>query len=650
MKRKPNYLKHLLQWGVLAAIAGTVLWAKLSDKPVDVEAYCPFGGLQAFGTYVVNNSLACSMSMLQIMMGLVLAVGVILFSKLFCGYLCPLGTVGEWMGRAGKKLHLQVDVPSGSVVDKLLRVVKYVLLFTILYFTLSSSELFCKKLDPFYAVATGFKGEIVLWMSLTSLTLLLLGGFVVKMFWCKYICPLGAVSNIFKFTLLFVIAALGGWALGALGVANAWVWTIGGACLAAYIVEIAKMRSCTFPLMYIRRDLNTCNNCGLCEKKCPYQLPIHDYVKVKHVDCTLCGNCIGACAKDALQVNGRRSLRWVPGLLAVVLFFLAIWLGSTMELPTIDEKWGDYEKVENLQTFEMEGLQTIKCFGSSKAFSAKMQAVQGVYGVKTFVRRHGVEVLYDPAATDTLKIQAAIFAPTLRKYAMPGEQVPVLDVVKLGVEGLHDRMDMIYFGMVLQKIEGVYGFTSEFACPVDVTVYVDPAAGITEKMFGEAIDAKELIIPAKEGEKVIPMHTVLKTYAVAGQVSREEFAQVMFRDVEKLAGRFVANLEKWGDDEQFPKAVYEMVFPGIEKMPIRNAFPYFKSFLSCTDGIVSVDFVLRDMKPVMRIHYVKSIWDDAKLWKEVFQTEKWTLRMADGTFKEADPRLKFTNPGKTVGE
>ncbi|MCQ4762404.1 hypothetical protein NE555_17490, partial [Alistipes onderdonkii] len=38
----------------------------------------------------------------------------------------------------------------------------------------------------------------------------------------------------------------------------------------------------------------------------------------------------------------------------------------------------------------------------------------------------------------------------------------------------------------------------------------------------------------------------------------------------------------------------------------------------------------------MRIHYVKSMWDDAKLWKEVFQTEKWTLRMADGTFKEAD--------------
>lgn len=144
---------------------------------------------------------------------------------------------------------------------------------------------------------------------------------------------------------------------------------------------------------------------------------------------------------------------------------------------------------------------------------------------------------------------------------------------------------MIYFGMVLQKIEGVYGFTSEFACPVDVTVYADPAAGITEKMFEEAIDAEELVIPAKEGEKVIPMHTVLKSHAVAGQVSREEFAQIMFRDVEKQAGRFIANIEKWGDDEQFPKAVYEMAFPGIEKMPIRNAFPYFKSFLSCSEAL-----------------------------------------------------------------
>lgn len=648
MKRKPNYPKHILQWGVLAAIVVTVLWAALGDKPVDVEKYCPFGGLQAFGTYLVNHSLACSMSMLQIMMGLVLAAGVILFSKLFCGYLCPLGTVGEAMGRVGRKLRIQRDIRSGSVADRLLRVVKYVLLFTILCFTLSSSELFCKKLDPYYAVATGFQGEIVLWMSLTSIVLLLLGGFVVRMFWCKYICPLGAASNIFKFTWLLLAAAVAAWALGFAGIEGSWVWVVGATCAASYLVEIVKLRSCTFPLMYVVRDDALCNNCGLCEKKCPYRIPIHDYAKVKHVDCTLCGQCVSSCATDALKINGRQQWRWVPGLLAVVLFFAALWLGTTLELPTIDEKWGDYQQVENLQTYEMEGLMSVKCFGSSKAFSAKMQTVPGVHGVRTFVRRHGVEVLYDPAKTDTLKIQEAIFTPTLRKYATPGEEIPALSVVKLGVEGLHDRMDMVYFGMALQRIKGVYGFSAEFACPVDVTVYADPAAGITEEQFAAAIDARELAIPSKEGGKVIPMHTVLKSYALAGEVSRTEFAQAMFRDIEKLNGRFLANIEQWGDDEKYPKAVYEMELPSIEKPLVRRSFPYFKSFLSCSDGIVSLEFVLRDTTPVMRIRYVKSMWDDARIWREIFQAETWTLRMADGTFKESEPRLKFSAEGRTV--
>ncbi|MDE5622251.1 MAG: 4Fe-4S binding protein, partial [Alistipes sp.] len=578
----------------------------------------------------------------------VLAAGVILFSKLFCGYLCPVGTVGEWMSRIGRKLRIQCDVPAGGIFDRLLRAVKYVLLFTILYNTLSTSELFCKKLDPYYAVATGFKGEIVLWMSVTSLVLLLAGGFFVRMFWCRYICPLGAASNIFKFTPLFLLAAVAAWVLGHFGVEGSWVWVLAATCAASYLVEACKLRSCAFPLLTLRRDEHDCNHCGACEKKCPYNIPIQNYAKVKHVDCTLCGQCISSCSKEALTVGGSRSLRWVPGLLAVALFGLALWLGGRLELPTIDEKWGDYEQVEDLRIYEMEGLQTIKCFGSSKAFSAKMQGVPGVYGVRTYVKRHAVQISYSPSQTDTVRIQQAIFTPTQRKYKSPGEETPMLDVLKLGVEGLHDRMDMIYFGMALQRIEGIFGFTSEFDCPVAVTLYVDPAAGLTREQLAEAIDAPELVIPVKDGEKVIPMHSELRSFATAGQVSREEFAQTMFGEIEKLSGRFIANLEKWGDEEQFPQAVYEMPFPGIEKLPIKQSFPYFKSFLSCTDGILSVEFVLRDFVPVMRLHYVREMWSDERLWSEVFQAEKWTLRMADGTFKEADARIRFTDEGKTV--
>ena len=656
MKKSPNYAKHILQWGVLAAIAGTIAWAKIAETPVDVEKFCPFGGLQSLGSYWVNHSLACSMSMLQIMMGIVLVAGVVLFAKLFCGYLCPLGTLDEAMGRLGRKLHLQFDIRQGSVADKVLRAAKYVLLFVILYNTLSTSELFCKKIDPYYAMATGFKGEIVLWMSLTAIGLLFLGGIVVRMFWCRYICPLGALSNAFKSTasIPYVLGIVVVLVLLGTRTADGWTWMLALLCAVAYLAEIGLVRGWSkgepkkYTLMHITRDVATCNGCKLCEKKCPYNIPIHESAKVTHIDCTLCGQCIASCSTQALQVNGRRSLRWVPALLTVVLFGIALWLGNTLELPTIDEKWGDYEQVEKMQTYEMEGLQSVKCFGSSKAFSAKMQTVPGVYGVKTFVKRHAVVVSYNPAQTDTLKIQEAIFTPTYRKYKTPDETMPVLDVVRLGVEGLHDRMDMVYFGIALQQVEGICGFTAEFDCPVKVTVYTDPAAGITREQLTEAIEAKELVIQTKNGERRYAMHYEVRSYAQDGQTTRAQFIETMFVDIQKLNGRFVANIEKWGDDAKYPKAVYEMPMASIEKIPVRQSFPYFKSYLSCTEGIISVDFVLRDLSPVMRVHYVKSMWTDERLWKEVFQAEKWTLRMADGTFKESEPRLKFLVEGRTA--
>ena len=39
--------------------------------------------------------------------------------------------------------------------------------------TLSTSELFCKNFDPYYAAATGFHGEITLWMAVALVILFL---------------------------------------------------------------------------------------------------------------------------------------------------------------------------------------------------------------------------------------------------------------------------------------------------------------------------------------------------------------------------------------------------------------------------------------------------------------------------------------------
>lgn len=638
-----NWLKHLLQWGVLAAIVLTIVIRHLSGKAVDPEAYCPFGGLEALGSYLNNHSLACSMSMLQIMMGVVLAVGVILFGKLFCGYLCPLGTLSETMGRMGKKLGAHCSIRSGSVVDSALRLVKYALLFVVLYFSITSSELFCKNLDPYYALATGFKGEITAWMASISIVLLFLGSVFISQFWCRYICPLGALSNIFKFLYIFVIAALACWIFGLLGMPGAWVYILAATCLVCYLIEIITHRSYTFPLLYIKRDDEACNRCGLCEKKCPQEIAVTDYEKLRHVDCTLCGNCVSNCNRNALSINGRKSLRWIPGLIVVVLFFGALWLGGKFELPTIDEKWGDWESVENLQTYDAEGLMSIKCFGSATAFKSKMENVPGVYGVAAYVKRHTVVITYDPAQIDTVGIQKAMFTPTMRKYHNPEDGVERVKVIRLGIEGMRDRMDGVYFGMILQQFPEIYGFDAEFACPVDVRVFVREDAQIDKRVLRDSIEVKNLIVK----DKSFPVNFSLERFADDGEtISADEFMSDMFRDIAALSDTFDKGNEAYLGDN-VAKATYRIAFPDVEKPFVRRYVPYFQSHMSDREGIMAVNLVLDGRTPSIDIVYVPALWDDAKIW-ELVSSPMWTIHYSDGTDKQEDAKFSFAQEGKTI--
>ena len=345
------------------------------------------------------------------------------------------------------------------------------------------------------------------------------------------------------------------------------------------------------------------------------------------------------------------SLRWLPGILAVALFGAALWFGSHWELPTIDEKWGEYEQVEGMQTYEIEGLTSVKCFGSSKAFSAKMQKVPGVYGVKTFVKRHAVVISYDPKAIDETSIDKAIFSPTTMKFATPKAGVDSLSVVRIGVEGLHDKMDMVYFGAILRNIDGICGFDAQYDCPVAVTLYVDPSAAIPEKMLRDSIEVKEAHMLAHGGKvRAIPVHYELKSYdPAAGRIGRREFLDLMFEQTRDLSAPFKHNTETYGDDAKYPKGVYEVECRGIEKPLIKRSFPYFRGFLSLKEGITRLDVALNDEEvPVLRIVYVKSMWDDAKIWNELLNAKVWPVKYKDGTLKDEEPKFTFKTEGHTL--
>ena len=60
-------------------------------------------------------------------------------------------------------------------------------------------------------------------------------------------------------------------------------------------------------LLKIGGDASKCNDCGACEKMCPMDVKISDYIlshkRVLTTECSLCQTCITVCARDALKLS-----------------------------------------------------------------------------------------------------------------------------------------------------------------------------------------------------------------------------------------------------------------------------------------------------------------------------------------------------------
>ena len=643
-----NWPKYLLQWGVLAALIVFITGLIPSEEAVDPEKYCPMGGLQALATYLANNSLPCSMSMIQIAMGIALVAAVVLFSKLFCAYICPVGTVQDLLSKARNAMHIKgIKIVNGSALDKVLRIVKYALVFWIFYMTVNASELFCKNLDPYYAIATGFKGEITLWMSIVSISLVLIGSFFIDMFWCRYLCPLGAISNTLKFWIWIGVLFGIYYVSGVLGANIPWAVLLGGFCIVGYLLEIFHSKP-KFQILHVTKDDNLCNNCGLCVKKCPYHIDVksvHDG-KLSHVDCTLCGECVASCSSRALNIGickPRRGKLWkiVPAVLTVVLIAFGMWAGGKFELPTIDMKWG-IEDESTLQTMSMEGLRSVKCYGSSMTFKAKLEKIPGVHGVKTYVKRHSADILYDPAKTDAEKIQEAVFVPSKFRVATPDhKEVPELKIVTIRTEGMYDKMDINYLGMQMRLTgKRIYGLETEFACPLIVRVYMDPAEDLDEDWFEEIVEKKELVMPVHGGgEKIIEVdYKFVELEDGVSYISTEEFIRKMFNP---FRVQWKSRIEKAEGKQQY---VYEIVDKNYEKPIILRNMPFLSNHLSTHEGVIGVYLDLnKDLQPAIQIRYAEPMTPET-LW-ELMTMETWTITYKADDVRHEPAKLSFKAQG-----
>ena len=655
-----NWPKYLLQWGVLAAIILFMTGLVSAEKAADPEAYCPMGGLQALATYLANNSLPCSMSSLQVMMGIALVAAVVLFSKLFCAYICPVGTVQDIIRKLRNALHIKsVKVRNGSAIDKFLRIVKYALVFWIFYMTVNASELFCKNLDPYYAVATGFKGEITLWMSIVTVSLTVVGSFVIDMFWCRYICPLGAISNSLKFWVWIGVLFGLYYVSDVLGAAIPWPVLLGAFCIIGYLLEIFHSKP-KLQLLHITKEDGACNNCGLCNKKCPYHIDVRSCHtgKLTHVDCTLCGECVAACSTGALNIGiskPRKSKLWriLPPVLTVALIAFGMWAGGKFELPTIDMKWGIEKVAEDgkvtqlvnpdaLQTVRIDGLRSVKCYGSSMSFKATLEKIQGVHGVRVFVKRHSADILYDPTKTTVEKIQEAIYKPSKFRVKTPDPAaVSQLKVVTIRTEGMYDKMDLNYLGMKLRQTDkAIYGLESEFACPLIVRVYMDPAEDLSEDWFEEIVEMEVLQMPQHGGgvKEIACGYDFVEMEDEVTYISTEEHIRNMFSP---FKAEFKSRVEEF---EGKPQYIYEFAHSNFEKPIYLRYMPYLSNHLSSHEGIIGIYLQLnKDLVPAIQIRYAAPM-DQDKLW-ELITMDTWTITYSKDDVRQEAAKLTVKNPG-----
>lgn len=684
---KSNWPRYVLEWGVLAAliivITGLAKIVVPSLAEADPERYCPMGGLEALVTFFKRGSLPCSMSTVQIVMGIALAAAVILFSKLFCGYVCPVGTVEDLLAKLRRKLGVKsFSIRNGSVADKALRIIKYVLVFVVFYITATNSELFCKNFDPYYAVATGFKGEITPWMASITVLIVVALGFFIDSFWCRYICPLGAVSNSLKFWVWVLVLFAVWYVADMIGLHLPWTVLLGAFCLMGYLLEIL-VRKPQFQLMHVYKDEETCCHCGLCTKRCPYGIDIDSCNNgiVRSVDCTLCGECTAACPNKALKIGVAHKAKggiWklAPAIITVILVITAIILGRRpeFEIPTINETWG-LEKlgpdstmvpvvdINTLETMEMTGLKSVKCFGSSTAFMNKLMRIPGVHGVKTFVVHHRAIITYDPKKTSPEEIQSEVFVPVRVKTDKRPDPSAVKEVkvVTIRTDKMFDRMDFTYLGLQFRDTDKqIYGLESEFACPLIVRVFLAPDETITEAELRELVERKELhTYNPTTGElvKTIPVDfEFVRMEPGEETITIAEFLNKMFdgfdsgvfngRYTNEDGEEYVEKRDKHYEGQ--PQFIYEIANQDYEKPVFKraNAFQYLSNHISkeSCEGIISLKMALnKDLVPSIQIRFTEPMTEE-KIW-EVINENPWKITYARDDVRDVPAKMTFDTPG-----
>jgi polyferredoxin len=265
--------------------------APLVSRPPGVEGFLPIGALTSLKYWLVSGRIH-PVHPAALVIFLTILLMSLLAKKSFCSWLCPVGTLSEVAHKLGRLL-LGRNFRVWPWLDVIVRGIKYLLLLLFVKFILLDmpADAVESFLDaPYWAVSDVKMLHFFTRMSVTtmvvlaSLTVLSL---LFKNFWCRYLCPYGAL----------------------LGLAS--------------VISPFK----------IRRDQAGCTGCQRCSAACPSGLAVHSCAAVSSPECTGCLTCVAHCPER--NVLAMQPVLWkrplpVWGYPAVVVFIFMAGIGAGM--------------------------------------------------------------------------------------------------------------------------------------------------------------------------------------------------------------------------------------------------------------------------------------------------------------------------------
>ena len=292
--KRMRIASKILRWVTLGSLLVFVLAATslhaLGYAAPSIHALCPYGGLES-----MLSIIAVGTFLKKILIGTFVLFGAtvllaIVMRRSFCGQVCAFGFLQELFGNLGRKLFKKRPVVPKKL-DRVLRYLKFVVLAVTVAMAWITGELWVTPYDPFNALGhlADFNALITSYLiGFIVLIVTLLGSLVYDRFFCKYLCPVGALYGV-----------------------------------------IGKVSPYS-----VRVDHDQCIRCGLCNKACPMNVEVMDAKggRVTDMECINCNMCVNACPKKGALSTGftrKKAIHpLIATILALALFFAPIGIAA----------------------------------------------------------------------------------------------------------------------------------------------------------------------------------------------------------------------------------------------------------------------------------------------------------------------------------